>query len=264
MECGRRNWPGPSPSVPHVVTKLPRFVELDDAPVAVAVGDVGVALRVPRDVGRPVERLRVVARLVLDAPRLQQLSVARELENLVSRIVQRPHVLIAIDAEAVRACEHPLAPRAQIFSLRVEDDELIRLRVALEHVDVALRVGRDRRHPPELHPFGHRFRLFAEANLDAVLHQRARVRRPAVGHIALFRRLASRDVRPGRALRKRRLRNHGDGQHQQSERSEFFHWSSVGIIYPITSLWACGIEWQANPLALSRYPMVFERARHAC
>src|SRR5687768_1038463 len=48
------------------------LVELDDAPVAVTVGDVSVALRVPRDVGWPIEGLRVIARLVLDAPGLQQ------------------------------------------------------------------------------------------------------------------------------------------------------------------------------------------------
>src|SRR5687768_480000 len=41
--------------------ELSSFIELRDAAVAVPVGNIGVALRIPRDVGRAPERLIVVA-----------------------------------------------------------------------------------------------------------------------------------------------------------------------------------------------------------
>ena len=52
-----------------------RGVELDDARVAVAVGHVEVALRIPRDVRGSAERLVVASDDAFRAPRLQQLAV---------------------------------------------------------------------------------------------------------------------------------------------------------------------------------------------
>ena len=58
MPCGRWNWPGPLPGLaPRPLQRAGRR-ELVHAAVAVAVGDVEIALRADGEVGRAVERAR--------------------------------------------------------------------------------------------------------------------------------------------------------------------------------------------------------------
>ena len=57
MPCTMLNWPWPVPREPQFLMPLAVAVVLRDARVAVAVGDVDVALRVPRHVGRTHEAL---------------------------------------------------------------------------------------------------------------------------------------------------------------------------------------------------------------
>ena len=73
----------------------------------------------------------------------------------------------------------------------------------MKHIDVAAGVGRHRGDPAELEAVGHRVRLFAEANLHAILQQPALVRIPRVRHVALVRRLALRLIRSGLTERER-------------------------------------------------------------
>src|SRR3989442_14997283 len=95
--------------------------------IAVAVGDVEVALRTDGDVGRPIERaarprdrarvLAVVAgvgRLVHGAEREEQLALRRELPDRVVTVVRAEDGVVRSHADAVRPeREVSLAPRAE-------------------------------------------------------------------------------------------------------------------------------------------------------
>src|SRR6476660_384213 len=99
MPCGSRNWPGPSPGSPHEHFNCP-LGEHVHARIAIAVGDVDVALRADGDVGRTVERwagvldlasrLAVIASVgwhVQSAHRHQQAALGGELANRVVAVV---------------------------------------------------------------------------------------------------------------------------------------------------------------------------------
>ena len=116
-------------------------IVLVHARVAVTVGDVDVAgLGTERDVRGPVERLAALERrrLVGIADREQQLAVRSELPDRVVQIVGQPVRPVRPDGDAVRAPDHPLAPRPQERALPVEDDH--RMLPPVEHDHVVLGV----------------------------------------------------------------------------------------------------------------------------
>ena len=125
------------------------------ARIAVAVGDVHVAIRRLGDVGDAVERLaaeqhRTLADLeagARGAPGLAQhlLEIARGVEDAhrVVAVVGAVQAVLAIDVDAVRRAEDALAPGIEELALLVEDDH--RVLAAVEHVDAVLRVDGDAR-----------------------------------------------------------------------------------------------------------------------
>ena len=103
-------------------------VEHDDAAVAVAVGDVHlVGGEIDFRFGRAIEVRRVGVALALAfATDLQQeLSLPRELQHLVALVGRQPHVVFAVDGDAVHrrrplvACARP-APRRDEVAGHVE------------------------------------------------------------------------------------------------------------------------------------------------
>ena len=153
--------------------------ELDDARVAVTVGDVDLARGSEGKVGRPVEALGVVARYALVADGAAPLSLVGELHDGVVNDVGRPDVVVLVDAQPVRPAEHPLAPRAHVAAFGVEHDDRVGLVAAVEDVDLAGGVGGHGRDAPELPAVRHRVGFLAEANVHAVLQQAAFVVVPA-------------------------------------------------------------------------------------
>ena len=135
------------------------LVELHDARVAVAVGHEDVALRIPADVGLPMERVRPVGARVLTAARHQrqllerigplaehhqQLAVGAELLDDVGAFVDGPDVVVLVDAHRVRERE-AVAAGAELLdegAVLIELEQT-RLAAAREDEHVALRVGGD-------------------------------------------------------------------------------------------------------------------------
>ena len=116
-----------------------------DARVAVAVGDVEVALRRQRGVGAAVERLaaHIGRRLAGDADRQQHLAVEGALADRVVAVVGQPDRLVRRHVDAVRPREDALAPGAQQVAVAVEHEH--RVLAAVEGVDVVVLVDADRR-----------------------------------------------------------------------------------------------------------------------
>src|SRR5256885_3937823 len=92
-------------------------VDHGNAPVAVAVGDVGfVGLGIDPDLGHPPEVLRIVAAAALSvaAQLHQELSFLGELEDLsvALAVATEPHVALVVDVDTVRPFR-PLVPRSR-------------------------------------------------------------------------------------------------------------------------------------------------------
>ena len=168
----------------------PRLHERPIAPephhsrVAVAIGNVEVAIRMKRDVRRPEEQLLGFAGLPRRSQRHLQLARPRPLPDRVISVVDRPHVALRIDPDPVRITHLSPSPRAHILALRVEHDHRIRDLAAMKHVDQAVGIHRHRRHASEL-PAGldrrQIVRLLAKPDLHAVLEQAALMIVPAGG-----------------------------------------------------------------------------------
>src|SRR5262245_13476261 len=126
--------------------------ELMNLAVAVAVGDVQVALRPHGQVGRPVERsagsrhragvLTVVAGIrgfIHGAQREQQLALGRELAHGVIAVVGAVQHLVRPHRDAVGAVgELTLPPRAQELALLVVDDDRMIAAADQEHAILAI------------------------------------------------------------------------------------------------------------------------------
>ena len=163
------------------------------------------------------------------------------------------------------------AERAQVLARRVEDDDRVGRVPPVENEDLAVRVGGHRRHAAEGPPFGHRVRLLAEADRDAVLHQAALVWIPA-GAALLVDDLAGGvgavDVdarrRLGHALgvllrRGRRECEHGGESHQRHDAHELLDGHATSIMpMPRESTASRGAVNGANSLA-SRAPALAAR-----
>ena len=97
-------------------------------------------------------------------------------------VVGDEDVAVTVDAQAVGIAEHPFAPGAEVLAFGIEDDERIGFLAALEDVDFrAGGIGGDGRDAAEL-PAGRHgvLGLLAEADVDAILHEAAFVRVPAL------------------------------------------------------------------------------------
>ena len=111
--------------------ELAVLVELHDARVGVAVGDIERAVGQPRDERRPVEMLVIGGVYVRLADRLQQpLAVVAENENGVTVVVDDPHALLRIvgaDVDGMRPAQHlvPLRPVLDNVAVRVDDDDAV-------------------------------------------------------------------------------------------------------------------------------------------
>ena len=155
----------------HRLDEAAVLVVLHDARVAVAVRHEDVALGVPADVGLAVERIRFVRAGVLAAARHQRdllqrigplaehhqdLPVGAELRDDVGALVDRPDVVVLVDAHRVRE-RHAVAAGAELLDERPRLIELeeARLAAAREHEDVALRVGGDADGFTHVQPRGH-------------------------------------------------------------------------------------------------------------
>ncbi len=85
-----------------------------DAGIAVAVGDIDLALRRQRGVGAAVKRLAAHERrrLVRDADRQQHLAVGGAFAHGVVAVVGAIEIVVGVDVQAVRAVEQAFAPAA--------------------------------------------------------------------------------------------------------------------------------------------------------
>ena len=170
------------------------LIVLGDARVDVAVADVEVAVRVPRDVGRLAEQaVHVRQRRIGMLPRprvlvggflppavhLRHAPGAVELDDHVRALVDGPDVVVLVDAHRVR--ERPrvevLADFADELALGAELEQLRRRRRigrsvralrAGEHEDVPLRIDRDAGDLAEVH---------AGRQLEEIWHRNKRQRR---------------------------------------------------------------------------------------
>src|SRR6266849_1653471 len=111
---------GPGAALAPIQQIFPFARKFHYARVAVAIGNINLALRREGDVGGTVESLGVGSGLAFDAPGAQELTLIGELHHLVIAVVGDPDVVLFIDAQAVGIAEDTLAPRAQIFALGVE------------------------------------------------------------------------------------------------------------------------------------------------
>ena len=114
------------------------------ARVAVAVGDVDVALGRQRGVGAAVERIAAVHRrgLAGHADLQQELPFQRQPAHRVVAVVGAVDRVVRRDVHAVRPTEQTLAPGAQEVAVAVEHHH--RVLAAREDVDVVLAVHADR------------------------------------------------------------------------------------------------------------------------
>ncbi len=117
--------------------------ELVHARVAVAVGDVDLALGRERGVGAAVERLAAHEGrgLAGDADGELDLALGGAATHGVVAVVGAVEGVVGIDGKAVGALEHALAPRAQEVALAVEHDHGVL--AAVEDVDAVLAVDGD-------------------------------------------------------------------------------------------------------------------------
>ena len=114
-----------------------------DAGIAVAVGNIDLALRRQRGVGAAVKRLAAHERrrLVRDADRQQHLSVGRALAHGVVAVIGAVEIVVGIDVQAVGAVEQAFAPAGDEIALAVQHHH--RMFAAVEDVDAVLAVDRD-------------------------------------------------------------------------------------------------------------------------
>ena len=88
-------------------------------------------------------------------------------------------MVIPVDPQAVLVAEVAVAPeRAQVVPFGIEHDDGVRDVPALEHEHPVAGIGGHRGHAAEVPPVGHRVRLQAETDADAILHEAAFVRVP--------------------------------------------------------------------------------------
>src|SRR5512133_1999322 len=127
-----------------------------DASVAVAVGNVEVAIRGYRYLGRTVERpstsldadqgwrlghdVAGVRWLVLCSYGLEKLAVQSELPDCVVHVVGAPHDVVRRYRDAMRAAEGIFAPGPKEPAIAIEHD--YRMFAAVEDVHPVLRIGR--------------------------------------------------------------------------------------------------------------------------
>ena len=163
--------------------QVPARGELVHAAVAVAVGDVEIALRAHREVRRAVEGdagarhrhgvLAVVAgvgRLVHGAEREQQLALRGELPHRVVAVVGAVDAAVRADGDAVGPVgELALAPRGEELARVVVDHD--RVVAATDQEDAVLRVHRHARHVAVLVALGELLPA-----LDDLVRQRVRPR----------------------------------------------------------------------------------------
>ncbi len=156
--------------------EAPVLVELHDAVVAVAVGDEDIALLIPADVGRAAEDV-LLRRLVRSGRRRddaddrgrtaaehhQHLALGAELGDHVGPLVDRPDVVLRVDAHRMGELEAvvALADFLEEIAVLVELEEP-RVGAAMEHEDVPLRVGGDADRLAE---------IFARRQLEEVRHR---------------------------------------------------------------------------------------------
>src|SRR5258706_9596327 len=155
-------------------------VVFHDAIVAVAVGDEDVALRVPAHIGRTAEdvffRRRIRAGAGGDgaadrwrpaAKHHQHLTFGAELGDHVGTFIDRPDIVLRIDADGVRELKAviTLAYFPHETAVLVEFPELRSRRAAVVDEDMALGIGRDRNRFAE---------IFAGRDLEEIRHRRNR------------------------------------------------------------------------------------------
>ena len=233
----------PRPALAPRFHPAPVLVDLHDARVVVAVGDEDVAVRVPRDVGRAIERSparprhrprrrlhRRLHRFGAAAEHHQHASGRVELHDHVRAFVRRPEVAALVDADRVREGE-PVEILADLANERAVGPELeqLRRRLAVQRA-AACRCARRRR------------------DACARRSRRRRLRRGTCSAGSLrkstSRRSGSRERAAGRRRRSawRRGRSAGPGRRRIAERSREIGWAwelSCGLPHqPVKPEWA--------------------------
>ena len=156
MPCGVLNWFGLRAALADRLHPVAVLVELRHARVVVAVGHEDVALRIPGDVGRPIEHARPrrrrafemvafldealepVERLVLAAERHRHAAVGTVLDDHVRAFVDHPDVVFLVDADGVREAGGVVvrSPLLDELQARIELEEH-RRRAALDRRGLA-------------------------------------------------------------------------------------------------------------------------------
>src|SRR5215203_3868404 len=108
------------------------LVELHHTRVTITVGHEDVALRIPADVGLPMERVRPVGTRVLATARRQcqlveriwtlaenhqQLAVGAELLDHVGALIHGPDIVVLVDPHGMRECK-AITARAEFLDER--------------------------------------------------------------------------------------------------------------------------------------------------
>src|SRR5579884_1044403 len=151
----QRELAGPVAFRPPGPDEVAVFAVAVDVLIAVAVGDVHLAVRRDERLGRPVVRHAPVARLRVGAPALEQLAVERPPGDGVCLGVGDVQLIPRAAPDAVRRDEAAAAvPAVEQLAVLVEDQDA-RLRRALEDVDPVLRIpGHALRHAQIGHAAG--------------------------------------------------------------------------------------------------------------
>ena len=115
IECRMLNWPGSVAALAPRLHPSAVLVDLHHARVVVAVGDEDVAVAIPRDVGRTIERAPTAAAAACPArlgaaastasarrpSTMRHFPPATELDDHVRAFVGRPDVAVLVDAHRV-------------------------------------------------------------------------------------------------------------------------------------------------------------------
>ena len=125
-----------------------------DAGVAVAVGDIDLALRRQRGVGAAMERLTAHERrrLVRNADGQQHLAAGRTFAHGVVAVVGAIQIVVGVDVQPVRAAKQAFAPAGDEIAFAVEHHH--RMFAAVEDIDAILAVDRDGGDVGEIPPVG--------------------------------------------------------------------------------------------------------------
>src|SRR6185369_10501892 len=174
---GRAELPRTRPLLAPRLHPVAALVDLGDTRVDVAVTDICVAILIPRDVGRLTEQTVDVRQRRLGMPPGAGVLVCRflaaaeyplyatsgvELDDHVRALVDRPDIVVAVDAHSVGECPaiEPLADLADELAVLVELQKLRgRGRIsgtvgavrAREHIDVAPGIDRNAGDLAEVH-----------------------------------------------------------------------------------------------------------------